>query len=171
MAAKHILIGIGALALLGGGVYAYAQSRQPPRGAPGRVLDRLAAILPDSQRRAVVKQCSRPAPGAGEAGWTPDAKTVANIEGKLADYLRKSPRQDIPDPDAMVSGSARQYVGIVRDGHRFVYGNFFPGRMARENGNWRTQAVIVCDGGRAFFGVEFDAATGRITHVDFNGLA
>jgi hypothetical protein len=152
-----------------GGIMVAVRATRMPVAIPR--LDRLAAILPDSQRVRVVRQCSRRSPDAGEAGWVPDAKTIANIEGKLADYLRKSSRQRIPDPDAIVSGSARQYVGIVRRGHRFVYGNFFPASETKASANWRTQAMIVCDGGRALFGVEFDSVTGRITSVDFNGAA
>ena len=158
-----ILAGLCAL----GAVYA-PQRREMPTAGPPNIFE-LAAFLPDTQRRTVMKQCSRWSPQPGEAGWTPDGRTILNIERKLPDYLRKSPRETIPDPDAILPGSGRQYVGFVRAGHRFVYGNFFPARLIHENPKWRTQAIIVCDGGRAFFGLEFDPESGRITRVDFNG--
>jgi hypothetical protein len=67
-------------------------------------------------------------------------------------------------------GWARQYVGIVRGGRRYLYGNFFPEDVSHEPGTaWLRTALQVCDGGPAFFGVEFDVAAGHFTHVAFNG--
>jgi hypothetical protein len=37
--------------------------------------------------------------------------------------------------------------------------------------DWHRQVVGVCDGGPAFFGVEYDPATKRFSHFEFNGIA
>lgn len=63
----------------------------------------------------------------------------------------------------------RQYVGIVRGGKRYVYGNYFPVSDINERVEWRLKPMIVCDGGARFFGAEFDVAAGRMTRLDFNG--
>lgn len=60
----------------------------------------------------------------------------------------------------------RQYMGFVRDGRRFIYGNFAPRELEPSASN---QPIIVCDGGPQFFGVEYEPATRRFTLVSFNG--
>lgn len=64
-----------------------------------------------------------------------------------------------------------QYVGLVRGGRRFLYGNFFPVDERNEMAGWRERPMIVCDGGPPFFGAEYDVEAGRISHLAFNGAA
>ena len=64
-----------------------------------------------------------------------------------------------------------QYVGMKSKGHRVIYGNFFPKDLLSEFTGWRTQPATVCDGGRGFFGAEFDVETGKVVHVAYNGFA
>ena len=45
-----------------------------------------------------------------------------------------------------------------------IYGNFAPLEYRNDQG-----AVIVCDGGPAFFGVEYDVERRQITGMAFNG--
>jgi hypothetical protein len=52
----------------------------------------------------------------------------------------------------------RRYVGIIRGGKRFVYGDYFPAGIGD-----------VCDGGARFFGAEYDFQTKTISHLAFNG--
>jgi hypothetical protein len=69
------------------------------------------------------------------------------------------------------SGWRRQYIGLIRSGQRFIYGNFFPERDWDEFRDWRTQPVTVCDGGPGFFGVEYDVSARRFTQFAYNGVA
>lgn len=64
---------------------------------------------------------------------------------------------------------AVEVIGMVHLGRRFVYGSYYP--LAMQDGIKEAPAgpTIVCDGGPTFFGVEIDAATGRTTHIAFNG--
>ncbi len=64
----------------------------------------------------------------------------------------------------------RQYIGIIRSGRQFVYGNFFRYKIADHVPDWKSAPVIFCDGGTSFFGIEFEKTTGRISHFQFNGL-
>jgi hypothetical protein len=69
-------------------------------------------------------------------------------------------------------GWRRQYVGIVRQGRRFIYGNYFrhePSQDAIFGDDWRRESTRVCDGGPVFFGVEYDVEAQRFTHIAFNG--
>ena len=61
----------------------------------------------------------------------------------------------------------------MRDRRRFIYGNLYPrdlDRHAPDPGLWRQEPVIVCDGGPAIFGIEYDVEAGRITQLAFNGM-
>jgi hypothetical protein len=67
----------------------------------------------------------------------------------------------------------RHYIGIIRDGRRFVYGNFAPDyehdRPPVDQPQILLELAMVCDGGPQYFGVEYEPATQKYTHVAFNG--
>lgn len=132
-----------------------------------------AVVLPESAIETVIRQCSRGAPAAGEASWQPGADQIAALEAALPAALVASTARDDQDWSRFPGDWRRQYVGLVRGGRRYVYGNFFPRRLSDDigPGRWRTDPVLVCDGGPAFFGVEYDVEAGRITRLDFNGVA
>ena len=94
---------------------------------------------------------------------------VGRLEKALPAALARAPQARELNIPRVLQGWRRQYVGIVRGGKRFLYGNFFPVHDASEQPTWRSRPVIVCDGGPVFFGVEMEMATGRITHLAFNG--
>jgi hypothetical protein len=138
--------------------------------ASGNGLPDDAVVLPESSIDTLLRQCSRGAPAAGEAGWQPGADQIAALEAALPAALTA---RDDQDWSRFPGDWRRQYVGLVRGGRRYVYGNFFPRRTGDDigPGRWRTEPVLVCDGGPAFFGVEYDVEAGRITRLDFNGMA
>jgi len=71
------------------------------------------------------------------------------------------------DPD----GYYRQYVGVIYEGKRYVYVNAFS-MSGMNDDRWRTRAYNgFCDGGSAFWGVLYDPATRRLSHLAFNGSA
>ena len=109
----------------------------------------------------------------------PAAQDILALETGLAAALQarreiRSPR-DPGDPDwaRAPQGWRRQYVGIVRNGRRFIYGNFLPKQFGEEltlgESQWRTEPIPVCDGGPSFFGVEYDVEAGRFDQIAFNG--
>jgi hypothetical protein len=119
-------------------------------------------------------QCSRATPPRGEASWQPSGDDIIALEAALPAALRaQPPRSGLGALDRAPAGWRRQYVGIVRGGRRFVYGSFLPADASRHGDpdRWRREAVIVCDGGPAFFGVEYDVEARRVTHVAYNGMA
>ena len=134
-----------------------------------------AAILPGDQVTAMLRQCSREAPEAGETNWQPGAADIEALEAALPAALRERPETRGNHPPAFDWSSApegwnRQYVGIVRGGRRFVYGNFYPRRLYGEDAMPNsTRPVLICDGGSVFFGVEYDVEARRFTHLAFNG--
>ena len=140
--------------------------------AGGALHSEDAVVLPGSAVTMMLHQCSRGTPEAGEASWQPGGEDIAALEAALWVAVQAQPRR-WPIRTVVPNGWLSQHVGIVRDGRRFVYGNYFPRDVATDGSDpnrWRTEPVIVCDGGPAFFGVEYDVEAGRITHLDFNGF-
>jgi hypothetical protein len=118
--------------------------------------------------------------------WTPAAGEILALEAKLQPVLqdaldRVSHRGEQP---LRASDFYRQYVGIVHhNGRRAIYVNGFHGNfaqfharltvpgMAIDTLDWRIEAVSACDGGRMFFGIEFDPARSRFSGLKFNRRA
>jgi hypothetical protein len=144
------------------------QSRPPAAGSVA--LPSGAAILDGATVPTMLQQCSRGSPTAGEDTWQPSAADIVALEAGLAAALAaRSPAGEL-DWSHAPQGWLRQYVGIVRGGRHFVYGNFFPDRMpGMEPERWQHEPVRICDGGPVFFGVEYDVAARRFIQVDFNG--
>ncbi|MBB3997531.1 hypothetical protein [Aureimonas pseudogalii] len=117
----------------------------------------------------ILDQCSRSSPPAGNGIWTPTSADIAALEALLPDAIGETWEGHGLDVSQLQNQYHRQYVGIVRDGKRYLYGNVFP--LGSEEGlfDWHRRAMIVCDGGPAHFGVEMDVESGVITSLSFNG--
>src|SRR5690349_4061518 len=109
------------------------------------------AILPASEGPALLKQCSRATPQNVTNYWTPSASQIAELEKRIPEFLHKSGFK------RQFSKFNCQYVGIIVRGKQLIYLNAFPRSMIEEAKDWRTQALIICDGGEAFWGVVFDS--------------
>lgn len=128
------------------------------------------AILPLSQGPALILQCSRPAPKDVSDYWAPSSSQVIAIEKLLPDLIRKSGLK------VKLSGSYRQYMGVVSHGKKIIYLNSFPGSALRpypsdKQVDWRNKPVIYCDGGDNFWGVEFDPGDNTFHDLKSNGVA
>lgn len=125
-----------------------------------------ATILPTSEGPNIIKQCSRADPADVSGFWSPSVADVTKLERRLPQLLRTSGH------NIDLSRSHRQYIGIVSRGKKLIYLNAFSDTIfvAPENRmSWTRQAIVVCDGGDAFWGVEFDPATNSFAHLEFNG--
>lgn len=131
-------------------------------------MRRDAAILPGDMVPAILHQCSRSTPAAGEGTWQPGWSDIEKLEAALPAALAADAQgRELADQHPP-AGWRRQYVGIVRNGDRFIYGNFYPANAGLPMSGLG-QPVIICDGGPSFFGVEYDLKAGRISHLAFNG--
>lgn len=117
----------------------------------------------------MLNQCSRSSPALGEGTWQPAEADVVDMEMLLPSALAEAPEAQGFDFSDVLGRWQRQYVGVVRGGKRFIYGNFFPLHPDDEFAALRERPMIVCDGGPAFFGAEYDVDADRISHLSFNG--
>jgi len=139
------------------------------------------AIFPEAHAKDLLRQCSRAAPGPVEGTWAPSAGQIKELETRLPEALdnvfaKRGAYRDRPHD------FLRQYAGFIVHGRKIVYMNAFPRELLDEEKgffdqrkiappDWRSEAKGVCDGGPAFFGVEYDPATKTFSHFAFNGLA
>jgi hypothetical protein len=122
----------------------------------------------------MLRQCSRDTPKGGEGSWRPEASDIGLVEAALPALLAVK----LPDYGRHPQRWQRQYVGIVRGGKRYIYGNFFPSfAEIRPGAAYDVRADpaktvrIVCDGGSSYFGVEWDVEHHKFSQVAFNGFA
>jgi hypothetical protein len=133
--------------------------------AGGETLPDHCAILPVSEGPALIKQCSRSSPTNVSDYWSPSPSQVIAIEKLLPELIRKSGHK------LNLSGSYRQYLGVTRQGKKVIYLNSFPRAVAESaHLDWRTKALVICDGGAAFWGVEFDPDDNTFHNLEFNGF-
>ena len=140
-----------------------------------------AEVLPGSFVEAMLAQCSRASPERGEGTWVPEAFEISALEARISrelpNELQKSgwvSAKDVENFPVFPDEFQRQYVGIIRHGRKYIYGNFspkdsfvdIPAEVMR-----RERVITICDGGPVFFGVEFDPQARRFTQWGFNGVA
>jgi len=134
-------------------------------------------IFAGEKARALMHQCSRGSPGPVGGTWTPSEADIAALEPALAKLLDEQlAKRRFPGSAAEYY---RQYGGLVIAGRRMIYVNGFHKYLIARRGNsgellppaetWRSQAVMICDGGPIVFGVEYDPATAGFVHFSFNG--
>ena len=111
---------------------------------------------------------------AGATPWTPAAADVEALEQRLPDHLRAALARQRPARGGKAplweraKTYKRQYVGVRRDGRRIVFANFFC-RAWKED--WRTEPIVVEDGGDCYFQVEYDVDKASFSNLQINGEA
>jgi hypothetical protein len=172
VSAKHILF----VSLM-----AVSACAPPPAEPPGDLQEEVAelwaadtrTILSGDAARALGRQCSRTSPGPIDDVWTPTDAEVSALEEQL--ILRVSGELEARGQSPSPGGYYRQYAGFVIGGRRIIYVNGVDETAIQRNitpdrpFNWRTDAVLICDGGMITFGVEYDPATRSFANFQFNG--
>lgn len=106
----------------------------------------------------------------GDGAWTPDAEMVAALETRLPAYLAQNQDKFNATKAPIVESIAeykRQYWGEMKNNKRVIVVN----AMCRELENWRTQRVLILDGGDCFFNVNYDVDAGTFFDLSVNGEA
>ena len=101
--------------------------------------------------------------------WTPSRDDVLAFEERLGPYLQQAaPPQTDPSPLSDLNKYRRQYIGILVDGQRVIFANFF---CNGHHTDWQHELVFVLDGGSCYFEVKYDVQTGAFYDLSIHGEA
>lgn len=102
--------------------------------------------------------------------WTPSEDDVVAIEDGLVPFLEQNSEsffvRDIPVWERLDEYN-RQYIGMLVDGQRIVYANYFCDSV----GDWQKEFVFVADGGDCFFQFQYDVDAAEYFDLQVNGSA
>jgi hypothetical protein len=118
-------------------------------------------ILKGQQAKDLLRQCSRATPEKVTAQWTPSKTQIDQLESKFPAFKRTLKR-----PKAQLSSFYRYYAGFIAGGRKIIYVDLFP----KPSLAWRSQGMMVCDGGEQYWGVEFEVKTGEFVNVALSGI-
>jgi hypothetical protein len=104
--------------------------------------------------------------------WTPSEDDVLELENGLRSYLAeinsdRFDQQKTPVWERLDEYN-RQYVGIILDGKRTIYANYFCDSIDTD---WRNGFVFVMDGGDCFFQFKYDVDLAEFFDLQINGNA
>ncbi len=91
--------------------------------------------------------------GKATSGWTPTEKQIIKAQLIILKYIEKSNKVIYNN----INKYRCQYFGIIVNGKKRIYCNFFWLTAFRKN--WQTKPVIVDDGGNHYFQLEYDVET------------
>jgi len=130
------------------------------------------AVLSEKESLKLATQCSRKGVPGIQSTWTPNASQVSEMEIELSKFLTAK----YPSITKNIKKLYLQYAGFVVSDRHIIYINAFDEFQAHppfdENPlDWRKVAMKMCDGGRAFWGLEYDLVSKTFSNMAFNGNA
>jgi hypothetical protein len=130
-----------------------------------------STVLPEQTAHKVAQQCSRSGPPSFEGTWTPEPVIIARLEQRIAS-IRKLRAAGCCTRGARITsldGYYLQYVGVIANGRRLIYVNAFTANDPSPG--WRSEPMMVCDGGTGSWGVMYDPEAGVFFDLAVNGSA
>ncbi len=85
------------------------------------------AILTTNNAPQLLKQCSRDTPQA-DSFWMPEQTQIIQLEGKLVNFINQRKEKSFSTP--IFQAYDRQYIGIIQNGNKFIYGHYFPSQYS-----------------------------------------
>jgi hypothetical protein len=104
----------------------------------------------------------------GASYWTPMEADISEAEKNLVPFLEKSKDRSAPEILKRIEMYKRQYRGIVLDGHKQIFINFFCETYSED---WKNEEMIAVDGGSCFFNLRFAIETMTFSDLEINGYA
>ena len=98
--------------------------------------------------------------------WTPAQDQVQALEEKLDSYLQQAAPQTYPGPLRPLGEYNRQYMGLLVNGQRVIFTNFF---CNPHDHDWQHEFVLVMDGGSCYFELKYDVQTGALYDLSIHG--
>jgi len=111
--------------------------------------------------------------------WTPTADQAQKALASIQSFLAKPATTNeyrLREIKKILANSRNyrvQFIGIIRDGRKIIWCNFFPaaGEGKDEFRDWRKERVVVDDGGFYYWQIEYDPATDKCSRFYPNGYA
>lgn len=110
-------------------------------------------------------QCSRGAPIPEGPLWLPTPAEVRMLEIRLEKHMAAI-KLGTPRMPAAGKQYRGQYLGFMRAGELHIYASYVP---AREGNYWEDfsgDAIIMCDGGKSFWGIVYNTVTGQFSELE-----
>ncbi len=123
------------------------------------------AIVPLSRANDFMRNMTGRAEGKF---WEPARGDVLQFEEGLAGYLREARNERSPELWRKLGDYKRQYVGVIEDGRKVIYANFFCSALRID---WKTKPIAVEDGGDCYFQIKYEIETKRYRDLQINGEA
>jgi hypothetical protein len=131
------------------------------------VGDAIGVVLPDSAADATLCPYGDGAPGRPDGYWTPTLADLEPLEAKIEKVLRSEIAKHALSTRLWASANyRRQYLGVVRSGHRIIHVNILPKSFNRRD--WHRHVIRISDGGVNYATVEFDTESKSFVFVLFN---
>ena len=127
----------------------------------------------------LLRQCSRFTPIDISSFWVV-SKTDANELEKNFPAIDSLKSAECCRPGAKITNRgnyAFQYIGVVINNRKFIYINAFPAtdiafmKKIQKDFNPKHAPIIVCDGGKSYWGALYDIETKTFSQLCFNGYA
>jgi hypothetical protein len=99
--------------------------------------------------------------------WTPTKDDVLAAENQIEAYLKKDSKFHTSNLWRKLPEYKRQYVGIVVNGHKRIFCNFF----CWSHRSLDDKPVFVFDGGECFFRIQYDLDDKQCYDFNANGYA
>jgi hypothetical protein len=165
-------------------------AEEAPKPPESQIRPPLGVVLLDEEAKFLVMDNSLEADNkVPPVLWKPGPADIDRLEKLLPEHMRQI---KTPDDYQPLQEYYRQYAGVIRNGKKMIFVNFFHASYVKdwlrfaekdpdlqkrlaENGikedAWLYRLMIVFDGGAYFFTIQFDVETGTFSYPRFNGYA
>ncbi|NVO10807.1 MAG: hypothetical protein HXX16_12645 [Bacteroidales bacterium] len=135
-----------------------------------------STIILSNKGKELLNQCSRAVPEKIENYYDLTANEIQKLENNFRNIL------EIKSSECCMTGLKIeklkgyifQYTGIVLNGKKYIYINAFKVESKDDlktyYKDWKTEPVIVCDGGESFWGALFELETESFSQLSINGI-
>lgn len=135
-----------------------------------------STIILSNKGKELLNQCSRAVPEKIENYYDLTANEIQKLENNFRNILEiKSSECCMKGLKIKkLKGYIFQYTGIVLNRKKYIYINAFKVESKEDlktyYKNWKTEPVIVCDGGESFWGALFELETESFSQLSINGI-
>jgi hypothetical protein len=135
-----------------------------------------STIISSNKGPEMLRQCSRSVPDKVGSYFDLTLNDIQVLENNFKNVL-KIKASDCCLLGGMIKNIRNycfQYVGIAINSKKYIYINAFQIESEQDLKiffkDWKTNPVVVCDGGESFWGVLYDIESGQFIQLSINGV-